>query len=205
MSAPILHLSILQKPVFLLNSCLDLFSATNLRWLPLSLSYGVNLPSSLTMLTLPFAWKFSFFLPVSVYGTSTYMLLSGFSCHLIYLLRYYFHSTLRYELFRHGSLRLLKCVPKYSIHISSAGIFYLLSIHYAFRPRVRSRLTLGGQAFPGNAGFRRHRFSLCSRYLFRHYSLVYCPLLFSVWLHPVHNAPLPSNISRIFNLAWYIV
>ena len=28
-SAPILHLSILQKPVFLLNSCLGLFSATN--------------------------------------------------------------------------------------------------------------------------------------------------------------------------------
>ena len=97
-SAPILHLSILQKPVFLLNSCLDHFSAANLRWLPLSLSYGVNLPSSLTML-LSLTWKFSFFLPVSVYGTSTYTLLFGFSCHSIWILRYYFHSIFRYELF----------------------------------------------------------------------------------------------------------
>ena len=79
-SAPILHLSILQKPVFLLNSCLGLLSATNLRWLPFSLSYGVILPSSLTIF-LSFAWKFSFFLPVSVCGTGAYMLLIYFSRH----------------------------------------------------------------------------------------------------------------------------
>ena len=36
-SAPLLHLSILQKPVFLLNSCLGLFSAT-------ILSYGTPSP-----------------------------------------------------------------------------------------------------------------------------------------------------------------
>ena len=67
-------------------------------WLPLSLSYGVNLPSSLTMI-LSFAWKFSFFLPVSVYGTSTSMLLYHFSCHLIYLLRYYFSLHLAVRTF----------------------------------------------------------------------------------------------------------
>ena len=79
-SAPILNLSILQKPVFLLNSCLGLLSATYLRRLPFSLSYGVILPSSLTIF-LSFAWKFSFFLPVSVYGTGAFMLLIYFSCH----------------------------------------------------------------------------------------------------------------------------
>ena len=49
MSGCILHLSSLHSPVFLLNSCLDLFSAPHLREDPLSRSYGVSLPSSLTM------------------------------------------------------------------------------------------------------------------------------------------------------------
>ena len=49
MSGCILHLSISHSPVFLLNSCLDLFSAPHLREDPLSRSYGVSLPSSLTM------------------------------------------------------------------------------------------------------------------------------------------------------------
>ena len=49
MSGCILHLSSLHSPVFLLNSCLDLFSAPRSREDPLSRSYGVSLPSSLTM------------------------------------------------------------------------------------------------------------------------------------------------------------
>ena len=49
MSGCILHLSSLHSPVFLLNSCLDLFSAPHFREDPLSRSYGVSLPSSLTM------------------------------------------------------------------------------------------------------------------------------------------------------------
>ena len=67
-SAPILHLSIWQRPVFLLNSRLGLFSAAHLREHPFSLSYGVNLPSSLTTL-LPLALESSSYLPVSVCGT----------------------------------------------------------------------------------------------------------------------------------------
>ena len=70
MSAPILHLSIWQRPVFLLNSRLGLFSAAHLGEHPFSLSYGVNLPSSLTTL-LPLALEFSSYLPVSVCGTGT--------------------------------------------------------------------------------------------------------------------------------------
>ena len=68
MSAPILHLSILQRPVFLLNSCLGLFTAALFPEHPFSRSYGVNLPSSLTTL-LPLALESSSYLPVSVCGT----------------------------------------------------------------------------------------------------------------------------------------
>ena len=56
--------------MFLVNSCLGLFTATGLGRLPLSRSYGVNLPSSLTTL-LPLALGFSPHLPVSVCGTGT--------------------------------------------------------------------------------------------------------------------------------------
>ena len=68
MSAPILHLSISQRPVFLLNSCLGLFTAAPSLEHPFSRSYGVNLPSSLTTL-LPLALESSSYLPVSVCGT----------------------------------------------------------------------------------------------------------------------------------------
>ena len=56
--------------MFLVNSCLGLFSAACSRRLPLFRSYGVNLPSSLTTL-LPLALGFSPHLPVSVCGTGT--------------------------------------------------------------------------------------------------------------------------------------
>ena len=48
MSGCIPHLASLHSPVFLLNSCLDLFSAPPTREDPLSRSYRVSLPSSLT-------------------------------------------------------------------------------------------------------------------------------------------------------------
>ena len=48
------------------------------------------------------------------------------------------------------SFNLYQCVIYNLIHICGAGIFYLLSIDYAFRPRLRSRLTLGGRTFPRN-------------------------------------------------------
>ena len=49
MSGCIRHLTSLHSPVFLLNSCLDLFSAPRSHEDPLSRSYGVSLPNSLTM------------------------------------------------------------------------------------------------------------------------------------------------------------
>ena len=49
MSGCIHHLSSSHSPVFLLNSCLDLFSAPLSPEDPFSRSYGVSLPSSLAM------------------------------------------------------------------------------------------------------------------------------------------------------------
>ena len=76
-SAHILHLSVSHRPVFLLNSCLSLFSAACVSRHPFSRSYGVILPSSLTML-LPPALGFSPHPPVSVYGTGTHETIAAF-------------------------------------------------------------------------------------------------------------------------------
>ena len=63
--------------MFLLNSCLGQFSAASSHWHSFSRSYGVILPSSLTML-LPSALGFSPHLPVSVYGTGTVQTIAAF-------------------------------------------------------------------------------------------------------------------------------
>ena len=76
-SAHILHLSVLHRPVFLLNSCLSLFSAASSQRHPFSRSYRVILPSSLTML-LPPALGFSPHPPVSVCGTGTVQTIAAF-------------------------------------------------------------------------------------------------------------------------------
>ena len=74
-----LGLSISHSPVFLLNSCLDLFSAPCFRRDPLFRSYGVNLPSSLTV-NLSSALVCSTRPRVSVSGTGLDRLgFSGFS------------------------------------------------------------------------------------------------------------------------------
>ena len=65
--------------MFLINSCLGRFSAAGSHRLPFSLTYGVNLPSSLTTL-LPIVLGSSPHLPVSVCGTGGLCLDSGFSC-----------------------------------------------------------------------------------------------------------------------------
>ncbi|EDS76181.1 conserved hypothetical protein [Clostridium botulinum C str. Eklund] len=64
--------------MFLINSCLSLFTAAYSRRHPFSLSYGVNLPSSLAVI-LPTALGFSPHLPVSVCGTGTILLHRDFS------------------------------------------------------------------------------------------------------------------------------
>ena len=84
MSGLILHLSILQSHVFLLNSRLGHFSAPYLRRGPFSRSYRTNLPSSLAMIHSS-TFGYSPRLPVSVCGTGIVNLkLSGFSWKSVY-------------------------------------------------------------------------------------------------------------------------
>src|SRR6202008_651892 len=70
-SGSIRHLSILQGPVFLLNSWLNHFTATHRIGHALSRSYSVNLPSSFSTAH-PSALEFSSRLPVSVCDTGCY-------------------------------------------------------------------------------------------------------------------------------------
>ena len=148
----------------MINSCLGLFSATNSHWYPLSLTYGVNLPSSLTTL-LPIILGFSPHLPVSVCGTGTSVLNSGFSrqCGIIYFSTL---ISLRIKPSKHPaylttrlSTSLARAFPAARLDYPPASPllsnkprwywnFNQLSIDYAFRPRLRSRLTLGGRTFP---------------------------------------------------------
>ena len=150
--------------MFLVNSCLGHLSATCSRRLPLSLTYGVNLPSSLTTL-LPIVLGFSPHLPVSVCGTGNNNLNSSFSrqCGIssfVTLNSLPFRSSKRFAYFTTKlSISLSpafpvtgSAYPPVSLPLSNSCCRYrnfnLLSITYAFRPRLRSRLTLGGRTFP---------------------------------------------------------
>ena len=147
--------------MFLLNSCLGLFSAASSQRHPFSRSYGVILPSSLTML-LPSALGFSPHLPVSVYGTGTWQTIAAFlgsrstyfatSCSL-----HITSSAPRGGFSSHSptSLVPVSSFPAYASLLrphSSVAMRYrnlhLLSIDYVFRPRLRPRLTQGRSALP---------------------------------------------------------
>ena len=127
---------------------------------PLSRSYGVILPSSLTML-LPSAFGFSPHPPVSVYGTGALHFIAAFLGTCVPCFPTSFRST---------SQPLIVwriCLPhSYSVctgsfipgswlaHASPHFLFtqyrnlHLLSIDYGFLPRLRSRLTQGRSALP---------------------------------------------------------
>ena len=147
--------------MFLLNSCLSLFSAALSLGHPLSRSYGVILPSSLTML-LPPALGFSPHPPVSVYGTGTLYTIAAFlgswNLTLLYLFFDPLHAFELYDGFAyHTSTSLAPVFPfpdcvillrPYISDIMQCRNLYLLSIGYAFRPCLRSRLTQGRSALP---------------------------------------------------------
>ena len=145
----------------LFRSCLGLFSAASSQRHPFSRSYGVILPSSLTML-LPSALGFSPHLPVSVYGTGTWQTIAAFlgsrstyfatSCSL-----HITSSAPRGGFSSHSptSLVPVSSFPAYASLLrphSSVALRYrnlhLLSIDYVFRPRLRPRLTQGRSALP---------------------------------------------------------
>ena len=165
MSAPILRLSTSQRLVFLVNSRLGLFTAAPLRGLPFSRSYGVILPSSLTKV-FPLVLGFSPFLPVSVCGTGDTSLVRGFSWQCGFIsFSTCFRSASHFRLLKKRfCLLLILCActphqlgattillrPHLLQRLYRYRIFHLLSIDYAFQPRLRSRLTLSGRALLRN-------------------------------------------------------
>ena len=139
--------------MFLLNSCLDLFSAACSRRRPFSRSYGVILPSSLTML-LPSASGSSPFLPVSVCGTGLSYTIAAFpgirsacfptviSVHVappLYAPAFPGAQLLRLYGSFHSPAHASRMRPCSSDKIKYRN-FNLLSIGYGFRPHLRSRL-----------------------------------------------------------------
>ena len=133
--------------MFLLNSCLSLFSAAHLRGLPLSRSYGDILPSSLTML-LPSALGFSPHPPVSVYGTGYVYAIVAFLDSHISRFTTILRSPLRDRFFL-PRLVPFACVPTVLIYIS-AGISTCCPSLTPPRPQLRSRLPQGRSALPWN-------------------------------------------------------
>ena len=148
--------------MFLLNSCLSLFSAARSLWHPFSRSYGVILPSSLTRV-LPFVLGFSPRPPVSVCGTGTYLLLSSFSCQREFnnfptevrspsRPSFATRTSLRYGLIAWTESTIAPLCLSFCVTASSNALTWcrninLLSIAYDCCPRLRPRLTLRGQAF----------------------------------------------------------
>ena len=147
--------------MFLLNSCLSLFSAAHLRGHPFSRSYGVILPSSLTML-LPPALGFSPHLPVSVYGTGTYSTIAAFlgGCLACFATLSSLHVTSSGLICGFSCISPTSLVPVFPFpahallprpHSSDCMRYRnlnLLSIGYALQPRLRPRLTQGRSALP---------------------------------------------------------
>ena len=160
MSGCILLLSYSHSPVFLLNSCLDLFSAPRLTEDPFFRRYGVNLPSSLTVIH-PSALVYSTRLRVSVCGTGTSeVMFSGFSRQSVYLRYWIVPKDAPYCQVRlfpwiclrkstptlfNGLFRQPAAVSLLLPHVTlkgSNGILTVSAIGLAVRLSLRTRLTL---------------------------------------------------------------
>ena len=147
--------------MFLLNSCLGHFSAAWFPRHPFSRSYGVILPSSLTML-LPPALGFSPHPPVSVYGTGPVYSIAAFPDSYPACFATLWFAPLHGSAYEGGfaSPPAPPLAPVFPFpaharslcpHISDIPGYRnlnLLSIGYASRPRLRPRLTQGRSALP---------------------------------------------------------
>ena len=134
---------------------------------PFFRSYGARLPSSLTRFHSR-AWVYSTHPPVSDYGTGN----RGNT-------RKFFLVPALMDPLQPRPPRPRSCEPTVtfnrrpistetslpSLTTAGAGILNLLSIVYALRPRLRSRLTLGGRTFPRKPWvYGGQEFNLAYRY-----------------------------------------
>ena len=132
----------LQSAVFLLNSRQTQFTVACRSRHPFSRSYGAILPSSLERF-LSRALVYSTHPPVSVCGTGGWENNCGLFSATRPLIRFGQRPRLSIQ-----SDSQLSCCTSTALTPTGAGIFNLLCIHYALRPRVSSRLTLGGRTWP---------------------------------------------------------
>ena len=176
--------------MFLLNSCLSLFSAATSQWHPFSRSYGVILPSSLTML-LPPALGFSPHPPVSVYGTGTWQTIAAFlgtdstrfvtssSLHIT-LLDYTadLPTVLLLRLYRsfHSRLELCPCVPTVLLPCGT-GISTCYPSTTSFDLALGPDLPRADQLYSGNLGYSAWRIPTSISLLIPAFSLLKSPQL----------------------------
>ena len=165
--------------MFLLNSCLSLFSAAHLRGHPFSRSYGVILPSSLTILH-PSALGFSPHPPVSVYGTGTIVYVGDLPPTTLLRLHQFFHSWLSLSL----------CVPTVLIYCST-GISTCCPSTTLLSLALGPDLPRADQLYSGNLRYSAGRILTFLSLLIPAFSLLNTPQLLTVLLHRVNNAPLP--------------
>ncbi len=191
--------------MFLLNSCLDLFSAAWSPRHPFSRSYGVILPSSLTML-LPSALGFSPHPPVSVYGTGPYHTIAAFldgwlTCfatlwfapHHVFPLRKGGlppFPVLRLSRSLHSRARLSTRVPAVLI-IRSTGISTCCPSTTALALALGPDLPRADQLYSGNLRYSAVRILTLLSLLIPAFSLPEDPRLLPVPLPLFSNAPLP--------------
>ena len=171
---------------------------------PFSRSYGVILPSSLTML-LPSALGFSPHPPVSVYGTGTIRTIAAFlDAWLTYFpTRFRSASRLRIALRFFLQDSYLACtrlsIPRLcSPHVSPQ--FCLLKVQefqpvvhrLRFSPRLRSRLTLSRRSLLRNPrAFGGKDSHLSFRYSYRHSHFLFVHMSFRSCFFLIRTLPYP--------------
>ena len=178
-----------------------------LPWLPFSRSYGVILPSSLTMV-LPFVLEFSSRLPVSVCGTGTSRLFSGFSRQrgfIRFASLFRSPSALRFStdvLHYLPSLRLGRTFPSvrsnyppvsplHTASVGGTGISTRCPSPTPFGLGLGPDLPWADEPSPGNLRLSTGRFLASLSLLMPAFSLPYSPLPLPIQLLPVRIAPLP--------------
>ena len=180
------------------------------QWLPFSRSYGVNLPSSLTRV-LPFVLEFSSRLPVSVCGTGTSRLFSGFSrqrgfVHFASLFRSPSALRLSTDVLHYlPSLRLGRAFPSARLNYPSVSPLHTASVGgTGFSTRCPSPTPFGlglgpdlpwaDEPSPGNLRLSTGRFLASLSLLMPAFSLLCSPPPLSVRLLPAYIAPLPMQL-----------
>ena len=190
--------------MFLLNSCLSLFSAAGFLRHPFSRSYRVILPSSLTML-LPPALGFSPHPPVSVYGTGICHTIAAFLDSWNPALRYFCSLRITALHYRAGFLTLLLLRLRQSSHSWLAVSFCVPTVLMTDGTGISTccpsttlfSLALGpdfpraDQLYSGNLGYSAWRILTSISLLIPAFSLPNTPRLLTVLLRRVGNAPLP--------------